>query len=113
MAHSILRKIENGDAISREEFCASCRSLIWLCGRDLGLDQQEQQKLLTKVVSGFFSTEGIFVHNGAHGRFRDCFRQLVYRNAKMILDQRSQLGKAWIELRTLSEETDETENKGS
>ncbi len=111
MTCTVLRKIENGDAISRKEFCVSCRSLIWLCGRNFGLNQQEQQKLLERVTSDFFNTEMIFVYDGSRGQFRDYLRQMIYRNMRELLDQRPGIGKIWLnsrcDFRELSKENDE------
>lgn len=110
-SYSILRKITNGDAVSSEEFYTSCHSLIWLCGRNFGLNQQEQLQLMAKVINEFFNTGKIFVYNGPHGRFRDYFRQMIYQNAKEIIAQHSDAGKMWLESRIQPEKSDK--NKGS
>ena len=51
---SLLAKVRGGDEVSWQEFYAAYKPLILLCGADCGLDRDEKDELVQKVMCEIF-----------------------------------------------------------
>ncbi len=86
---SLLRMVKEGDPLAWEEFYVTYRPLVWLRGRDFGLNYHEHEELLQGVMCNFFNAQKTFTYDREKGRFRDYFRMVISNHAKRILKERS------------------------
>ncbi len=103
---SLLARVRAGDNVSWNEFYATYRPLIFLCGRDCGLTHDENEELVQLVMCEIFQKDILgkynpdevppdvtFHYDPSRGRFRHYFKAIVrnqalklYRKRKDILD---------------------------
>lgn len=97
---SLIRRVKDGDSLSWEEFYVTYRPLVWLRGRDFGLNYHEHDELLQGVMCNFFNAQKTFTYDREKGRFRDYFRMIISNQAKRILRERNKDNKK-VELEKL------------
>ena len=98
---SLLARVREGGEIPWREFYATYKPLILLCGGDCGLDSDEKDELVQKVMSELFQRDIIgkydpdrvpddvvFKHDPARGRFRHYLRKIIRYQALKIIAQR-------------------------
>ncbi len=100
---SLLKRIKDGDPMAWEEFYVIYRPLVWLRGRDFGLNYHEHEELLQGVMCNFFNIQKTFTYDREKGRFRDYFRTVISNHARRILRERGKDNKK-VELEFLPQE---------
>ena len=98
---SLLAKVRSGDEVSWGEFYAAYKPLILLCGSDCGLNQDEKEELVQKVMCEIFCkdivgkfdfdnipSDVVFKYDPAKGRFRHYLRKVIRYQAIRIFKQR-------------------------
>ena len=98
---SLLAKVRSGDEVSWGEFYAAYKPLILLCGGDCGLNQDEKEELVQKVMCEVFQKDIIgkydpdnvpsnivFTYDPVKGRFRHYLRKVIRYQAIRIFKQR-------------------------
>lgn len=101
---SLLAKVRTGDEVSWAEFYEAYKPLIYLCGRDCNLTNEENEDLLQKVMCEIFSKDIIgkydpdnipedvvFTYDPSKGRFRHYLRKIVRNHAIKIFHQRKNM----------------------
>ena len=95
---SLLARVREGGDIPWNEFYATYKPLILLCGGDCGLTDDEKDELVQKVMCEIFAKDIIgkydpdrvpddvvFRHDPARGRFRHYLRQIIRNQARKII----------------------------
>ena len=98
---SLLAKVRTGDEVSWAEFYDAYKPLIYLCGKDCNLTNEENEDLLQKVMCEIFAKDIIgkydpenipenvvFTYDPSKGRFRHYLRKIVRNHAIKIYHQR-------------------------
>ena len=98
---SLLAQLREGGEIPWREFYTAYKPLILLCGGDCGLDADEKEELVQKVMCEIFQHDIIgkydpdrvpdnvvFKHDPARGRFRHYLRKIIRYQALRIIAQR-------------------------
>ena len=98
---SLLAKVRGGDQVSWGEFYAAYQPLIFLCGGDCGLNQDEKEELVQKVMCEIFQKDiiakgdfdkipddTVFQYDPAKGRFRHYLRKIIRFQAIKIFHKR-------------------------
>ena len=98
---SLLAKVRSGDEVSWGEFYAAYKPLILLCGGDCGLNQDEKEELVQKVMCEIFQKDIIgkydpdnvpsnivFTYDPTKGRFRHYLRKVIRYQAIRIFKHR-------------------------
>jgi len=98
---SLLAQLRAGGEVPWREFYATYKPLILLCGNDCGLDPDEREELVQKVMCEIFQKDIIgkydpdripdgvvFKHDPARGRFRHYLRKIIRYQALRIVAQR-------------------------
>ncbi len=98
---SLLAQLRAGGEVPWREFYATYKPLILLCGGDCGLNPDEKEELVQKVMSEIFQRDIIgrydpdhvpddvvFKHDPARGRFRHYLRKIIRYQALRIIAQR-------------------------
>lgn len=98
---SLLAKVRGGDEVSWQEFYAAYKPLILLCGADCGLDRDEKDELVQKVMCEIFCkdivgkfdfdnipSDVVFKYDPAKGRFRHYLRKVIRYQALKIIGAR-------------------------
>ena len=96
-----MAKVRSGDEVSWGEFYAAYKLLILLCGGDCGLNQDEKEELVQKVMCEIFQKDIIgkydpdnvpsnivFTYDPVKGRFRHYLRKVIRYQAIRIFKQR-------------------------
>ena len=98
---SMLARVRRGDEISWKEFYDTYRPLIYLVGKDCGLEPAENEELVQNVMCEIFRKDIVgkydpdhvpdhvsFQHDESKGRFRHYFRGIVRNQALKIYHSR-------------------------
>lgn len=98
---SLLAQLRAGGEVPWREFYATYKPLILLCGGDCGLNPDEKEELVQKVMSEIFQRDIIgrydpdhvpddvvFKHDPARGRFRHYLRKIIRYQALRIIAER-------------------------
>ena len=101
---SLLAKVKSCDEISWAEFYRTYKPLVILIGGDWGLNCDEKEELLQKVMSEMFNKKTlnsydinqvpddvVFKYDPTKGRFRHYFRGIVRNHAIKILKARAKV----------------------
>lgn len=101
---SLLARVRAGDEVSWNEFYMTYRPLIFLCGRDCGLNRDENEELVQLVMCEIFQKDILgkynldevppeitFHYDPAHGRFRHYFKAIVRNQALKLCRKRREL----------------------
>ena len=107
---SLLARVREGGDIPWNEFYATYKPLVLLCGADCGLSDDEKDELVQKVMCEIFSKDIIgkydpdhvpddvvFRHDPASGRFRHYLRQIIKNQARKIIRSRPPRSKELID----------------
>ena len=95
----MFEEMRAGNNITWERFYYTYRALVLLRGRDLGLQGDDIDELLQRVMLKFFQKQDIFRFDPAKGRFRDYFRRIVTTTAvDMIRERKRHLSEPLDEL---------------
>ena len=98
---SLLARVREGGEVPWGEFYATYKPLVYLCGGDCGLTDDEKDELVQKVMCEIFEKDIIgkydpehvpddvvFRHDPARGRFRHYLRQIIRNQARKIIRAR-------------------------
>ena len=98
---SLLARVREGGEIPWREFYATYKPLVYLCGGDCGLTDDEKDELVQKVMCEIFEKDIVgkydpehvpddvaFRHDPARGRFRHYLRQMIRNQARKIIRTR-------------------------
>ena len=98
---SLLARVREGGEIPWREFYATYKPLVYLCGGDCGLTDDEKDELVQKVMCEIFEKDivgkydpdhvpddVVFRHDPARGRFRHYLRQMIRNQARKIIRAR-------------------------
>lgn len=99
---SLIAKVRDGNEISWKEFYETYKPLVWLCGGDFGLTQNEKEDLLQNVMLAIFQKDilnkfdfdkipddVVFNYDPSKGRFRHYLRGIIKNHAIAICKKRS------------------------
>lgn len=99
---SLLAQLREGGEIPWREFYTAYKPLILLCGGDCGLNADEKEELVQKVMCEIFRNDIIgkydpdhvpgnvvFKHDPARGRFRHYLRKIIRYQALRIIARRN------------------------
>ncbi|MCQ2377670.1 MAG: hypothetical protein MJ016_00465 [Victivallaceae bacterium] len=98
---SLLARVRAGDEISWREFYDAYKPLIYLCGGDCGLTQDEKEELVLQVMAEIFRKDIVGKYDPEHipehlsfqytpekGRFRHFLRKIIRNQAIRIYHRR-------------------------
>lgn len=84
---SLLKRMQNCDEISWEEFYGIYRPLVLCIGRKLGMSQDDCRDLMQEIMLELFQGEALLRYDASKGRFRTFFGVLVrHKAAEMLRD---------------------------
>ncbi len=98
---SLLARVRAGDEVSWREFYDTYRPLIFLCGKDCGLTQFENEELVQQVMCEIFKKDILskydidnvpkdvmFKYDASRGRFRYFLKAIIRNHARKIYHKR-------------------------
>jgi RNA polymerase sigma factor (sigma-70 family) len=85
---TLLEKVRQGNNPGWDEFAQIYKPLIFLRGRDRGLDNHELDDLAQQVFLNLYEKESVQKYENDRGRFRDYLRTIIDRRAFDLLRKR-------------------------
>ena len=104
---TLLSKISDGDEVSWDEFFEMYRPLIFIRGRDFGLNKTECDDLTQLVMAEVFKMRNRFSYDPAKGKFREYMKKIISHQA-LRLKNDSYADKKFV---TLSDDISEDNNE--
>lgn len=85
---SLLSRIREGDEVSWYQFYQTYKTLVYMHGKSIGLQEADTEELLSRVMLKFFNIQKKFTYRPELGRFRDYFRRMIASVAIDILREK-------------------------
>ena len=86
---SLIQQMANGNEITWQDFYNTYKPLIYLRGRDRGLNDEELKDLCQESLLSIFNGKDKFVYDRSKGRFRNYLKTIVDRRAFAIIKKRN------------------------
>jgi len=86
---SLIERMADGNEITWQEFHDIYRPLIYLRGRDRGLNDEELKDLCQESLLSIFNGKDKFVYDQTKGRFRNYLKTIVDRRSFAIIKKRN------------------------
>ena len=86
---SLIARMADGSEVTWQEFYETYKPLIYLRGRDRGLNDEELKDLCQDAVLSIFNGKDKFCYDQSKGRFRNYLKVIVDRRAFAIIKKRN------------------------